>query len=548
MARWIIRTRSPTSDAGRSHRSGAPPGERGSALARDSLRNHSVLSARRSLNGAPGMALALLLSLGIAPGIGHAAAPTPVVHAAMFSSETCPACQETKRTVLPPITARFGARLELRQLDLGDRENFARLVAIADRLGIPKAERKIPFLVIGDRALIGLGPIRDELPAIVEAGLAAGGIAWPPELAPAETPAPRESATARPIHLLWVHQTGCANCGLGYLALDLVRKDHPELVVAELNIYDDPGRAELLARRAGRDKITVPAVFVGEEALMGPEEVTLEGLEALVRRHAAGAPPVWADVGEAESQAAAAERFHELGPLAVIAAGLVDGVNPCAFATLIFFISYLTVAGRRGRQVLATGGAFTLGVFLAYLAVGLGLYHALDALGGALQQAGRVMLVLTVIGCFVLAILSVRDYLRARAGDLEGMTLTLPKGLHDRIHAVIRKGRRARAYVFIAFVTGVVVSLLELACTGQIYLPTIIFMTSVPELRGEAIGSLLLYNVFFVVPLLVVFVLVYFGTTSKQLTAWFRRRASAVKLGMATFFLGLATWMLVILA
>lgn len=87
-------------------------------------------------------------------------------------------------------------------------------------------------------------------------------------------------------------------------------------------------------------------------------------------------------------------------------------------------------------------------------------------------------------------------------------------------------------------------SLLELACTGQIYLPTIIFMTSVPELRGEAIANLVLYNVFFIVPLIVVFVMVYFGTTSQKLTAWFRRRAAAVKLGMASFFTVLTGWML----
>ncbi|MCC6625463.1 MAG: hypothetical protein IT385_29760 [Deltaproteobacteria bacterium] len=498
--------------------------------------------------GALAAVILVWLSWALSPGIRGAEPTPPVVRAVLFASQECPACQETKRSVLPPIEARFGDRLELRQLDLADRESFVALTTIAARLGIPPKDHKIPFLVVGERALIGLGRIRDELPGLVEAGLAAGGIPWPPEVAPPAPSAPREGAPAPPIHLLWIHQTGCANCGLGYAALGLVREAHPELVVEELNIYDDPGRVQLIGRRVGRETVTVPAAFVGDEALIGPEEVTLEGLEALVKRHAAGAPRSWAEIGEAESRAAAIERFETLGPLAVIAAGLVDGINPCAFATLIFFVSYLTVAGRRGRQVLVTGGAFTLGVFLAYLAVGLGLYHALEALGGALHTAGRVVLVITAVACGVLAVLSVRDYLKARKGDLEGMTLTLPKGLHDRIHAVIRRGRRARAYVAVAFVTGVVVSLLELACTGQIYLPTIIFMTSVPEARGEAIANLVLYNVFFVVPLIVVFVMVYYGTTSQKLTAWFRRRAAVVKLGMASFFTLMAVWMLVSMA
>lgn len=63
---------------------------------------------------------------------------------------------------------------------------------------------------------------------------------------------------------------------------------------------------------------------------------------------------------------------------------------------------------------------------------------------------------------------------------------------------------------------------------------------------GQA--TLILYNVAFVVPLNLLFVLVYFGTTSKQPTDWIRRRAAAVKLGMATFFAVLATWMLATMA
>ena len=36
-------------------------------------------------------------------------------------------------------------------------------------------------------------------------------------------------------------------------------------------------------------------------------------------------------------------RFKSLGVLNVIIAGLINGSNPCAFAALIFFISYLTL-------------------------------------------------------------------------------------------------------------------------------------------------------------------------------------------------------------
>ena len=65
--------------------------------------------------------------------------------------------------------------------------------------------------------------------------------------------------------------------------------------------------------------------------------------------------------------------------VAVAAAGLLDGVNPCAFTTLIFLLASLALAGRGRREVLAIGAFFSLAVFLTYLAIGLGFFAALRA-------------------------------------------------------------------------------------------------------------------------------------------------------------------------
>ncbi|MGF1655598.1 MAG: hypothetical protein ACFCU3_01325 [Verrucomicrobiales bacterium] len=54
----------------------------------------------------------------------------------------------------------------------------------------------------------------------------------------------------------------------------------------------------------------------------------------------------------------------------VVAAGLLDGLNPCAFATIIFLLSYLQVARKSGREILQIGVAYILGVFCTYFALG----------------------------------------------------------------------------------------------------------------------------------------------------------------------------------
>ena len=157
---------------------------------------------------------------------------------------------------------------------------------------------------------------------------------------------------------------------------------------------------------------------------------------------------------------------------------------------------------------------------------------------------GRWVYGFTALLCITLAVLSFLDVAKARQGNLEDMALNLPKGIRKRINAVIRKGRSTNRYVIGAFATGLVISILELACTGQVYLPTIIFVSSVPELRLRAIFYLIVYNLLFILPLVVVFILAYFGTSSHELTNFLKKHAAAVKIGLGILFLALGVWLL----
>lgn len=69
--------------------------------------------------------------------------------------------------------------------------------------------------------------------------------------------------------------------------------------------------------------------------------------------------------------------------------------------------------------------------------------------------------------CAALAVASLHDFAKARRGHLEDMAFVLPEALRSRIHAQIRRRARIEAYLAGAFVTGLVVSMLELACTGR---------------------------------------------------------------------------------
>jgi cytochrome c biogenesis protein CcdA len=192
--------------------------------------------------------------------------------------------------------------------------------------------------------------------------------------------------------------------------------------------------------------------------------------------------------------------------------------------------------------VLAVGAAFVLGVFLTYLGVGVGMSRLLATLP-FLSQMSRWVYGLTAVLCLILAAGSLHDWWQARRGKPEEMRLKLPARLRRWINRTIRRGAGMRAFVPVTFVTGVVISVIELACTGQVYLPTILFVLGMPEVQMQAGMYLVLYNLMFVLPLVVVFLLAYFGTSSQQLGLFIHRRAATIKLATAGLFVLLAGWL-----
>lgn len=486
----------------------------------------------------------------------------PVVHILYFYAFDCTHCAAVEEDVLTSLRAQYGAQLDVRMVEISSPVNYELLIRAEEDFGVSAAERGLPTLLVGDTVLIGEDAVRAQLVKIVADGVARGGIGLP-HLPGLEDAIVSESSTggagvsgdacapeadvcspAVPIWAAYFYQVGCQECSRVDADIQYIRSKYPQFTVEAFNIYDDAALADWLASRTDRsDDLYAPALFIGDTALIGEEEITPQNIENVILQSAlVGVPRVWSEF-DASSSNRLVERFRSFGPLTVIFAGLVDGLNPCAFATLIFFVSYLTLSGRKGKETLLVGGAFALGVFLTYLVIGLGFYKVLDLLGTLLTTLGRWVYGFTALLCAALAIVSFLDFLKARRGEIGDMSLNLPHALRMRINATIRQGRRARAFVLGAFVTGVVISFLELACTGQVYLPTIIFVSSIPELRVRAISYLILYNLLFISPLVVVFIMAYYGTTSKDLTRFLQKHAAEVKLGMVILFSALAVWL-----
>jgi Cytochrome C biogenesis protein transmembrane region len=235
----------------------------------------------------------------------------------------------------------------------------------------------------------------------------------------------------------------------------------------------------------------------------------------------------------------------------VAIAGFLDGINPCAFTTMVFFISFLAFIGYRKREMIFAGSFFTIGVFIAYFLIGLGIFRFLRSLGPFNYLALAVNILIGALA-FCLGVLSLVDYFKFRkTKDVNFSILQLPQAIKNRIHSVIGKDLRHKKkalvkIAWVAFTAGFMVSILESICTGQIYLPTIAYVMRMPNKSLSAFSYLLIYNAAFIVPLLVVFILGLFGSTSSAFAKFMQKHFGFVKLSTAVLFFILAAVLVIV--
>jgi uncharacterized membrane protein len=113
------------------------------------------------------------------PGEAARGAADPVVRAVLFYSPTCPHCIEVMEVHLPPLLERYGDRLQIASINTTTPPGAALYRSMVAALAVPPARQGVPALLTGSRVLVGSMEIPTELPGIIEAGLAAGGVDWP---------------------------------------------------------------------------------------------------------------------------------------------------------------------------------------------------------------------------------------------------------------------------------------------------------------------------------------------------------------------------------
>jgi len=279
----------------------------------------------------------------------------------------------------------------------------------------------------------------------------------------------------------------------------------------------------------------VPILFIGDKYLKGYEEIK-GNLVNLIEAGQGILTPLLLEMPESSENALPALTRYEIA--GVLTTGLINGVNPCSISMLLFFLS---TAISKSNSILKMGLSFILGRFLTYVLLGTLLFNLLLIIDvNWMQQAEAVMKVIVIMIVLFFAVYNIRDYFAAKGEKYDQIKLQLPVALRRMNHNWIKKFtavKNTRVLVVLSFLLGILISIGEFLCTGQIYLLTIIYMMhDFSQFNLEALAWFLIYGIGLIIPMLLLLFVLYKGREVFDVSEFARSKLHYVKLINAAVF------------
>lgn len=208
----------------------------------------------------------------------------------------------------------------------------------------------------------------------------------------------------------------------------------------------------------------------------------------------------------------------------VFATAAIDSINPCAIGVLILLIATLLSLSHNKRKMFWVGMIYIGAVFVTYLAAGLGLLLFIQKL----QIADTLSWIVGGLVVF-LGLLEIKDFFWYG----QGLTLQIPpkrlKQVKKYMHHVTIPG---------AIILGAFVAAVELPCTGGPYLAITTLLARI-GITWNIFWLLIVYNFIFVLPLLIILILAYFGISTKSMKDWKNKKKKWMRLAIGLVLIAL---------
>jgi hypothetical protein len=333
-----------------------------------------------------------------------------------------------------------------------------------------------------------------------------------------------DAAGARRVHLYFFWTRTCPHCQAARPFVDALPARHAWLVVHSHDLTADQDAADryvTIAESLGEDASSVPAfLFCGRmEVGFDRPETSGRALEDALQSCRQAATGEHGDPlpGAQPAPGLDLPGFGRMTPdqwslpvFTLVIAGL-DAFNPCAFFVLLFLLSLLVHAGSRARML------FIGSVFLFFS--GLIYFLFMAAWLNVFRWLGEIALVTTLAGmlAIVIALINIKDYFWFK----QGVSLSIPDsakpGLYQRVRGLLRADSLP-ALTLGTIALAIAANSYELLCTAgfpMVY-TRLLTLSDLPPWQHYA--YLALYNVVYVIPLMVITLIFTYTLGSRKLS------------------------------
>lgn len=216
--------------------------------------------------------------------------------------------------------------------------------------------------------------------------------------------------------------------------------------------------------------------------------------------------------------------------LLVASTGFLDGIHPCAIAILIFFVAFLLTLQRTFKNIFFLGLVYIFVIFLTYLGVGVGLFSGITIFGQHhfFAKLGSWLLIF-------LGFVNIKDFFFPKLP----VHLQMPKFSSQRVKILLEKATLP-SIVVAAFLVG----LCSIPCAGGIYAAVISLLASKTTYFSGFL-YLILYNLMFVMPLLILLLLAANPITLAKIAQFRQKNEKAEKLVMGLMMTALGAAILI---
>jgi cytochrome c biogenesis protein CcdA/glutaredoxin len=324
---------------------------------------------------------------------------------------------------------------------------------------------------------------------------------------------------------------GCPHCANLHTFLESIKGNYPSLVVHEKEVYFNKTNQNLMqdmAKAYNTEVKGVPTVFIGNKVFAGFSDAIGQNIEAEIQRCTKEQciSPMERLSGNFTEPTPSITQTLTVG--AVVSGAIVDSINPCEFAVLIILLSTILATGTR-RKALLAGLAFSLAVFISYYLMGFGLYSAIQISGLAHWFYAVVSVLAIIVGLF-----NLKDYFWYG----KWFVTEVPMKWRPRMKVLLKHVTSVPG----AFAIGFLISLFLLPCTSGPYI-AILGLLAKTTTRSHALLLLLLYNLIFILPMLIITFSISLGlTTTEKAEHWRTKKLKILHLiaGIIMVIIGIA--------